>query len=449
MPTLARRKSSSPTRVVLLTPAQAKRSTLGIEQPPPLYVRDEDGKLRVRYDVVIHFKDGTADWNVATGIDGGALTITARTIKAKSRDTDFEQAVFEMHAKRKVVMKAQKYVENPSEAQLRSKAEHPCPMLALAWKDPKTKAIKVPIVLPCFVQPKLDGLRGPARVYFGPGSHKNWTVEIWSRRGNFFHGLPRIEAALRELAASLACLGERAKPFAEQGYIVFDGELFTRERRFQKINGIIHRKLEIAGSVDDRETVELKSLVQHWIYDIAQPGMKQSDRLELLEHLCDNAGVAKGGLNTFGAQHPIVRVPTVSCHTEQAVMDWHSQFVGDGYEGTMVRDPNADYTWVKRVKSLLKVKNFFDAEFTIIRMIPNEYLPGTGVFVMRYAPGPESEKTTFRAMPEGSFEDRTAVFRAYQTQPKAFIGKKWTVRYTETFENGKPRFGVARPAPNA
>ena len=51
---------------------------------------------------------------------------------------------------------------------------------------------------------------------------------------------------------------------------------------------------------------------------------------------------------------------------EEDILNYHQQFVKDGYEGTMIRDPDSTYKLGKRSKGLQKYKDFIDSEFTIV-----------------------------------------------------------------------------------
>ena len=408
---------------------------------PDMFVRGDKGKLLIRRDLVVG-KDNEAYWIVQTGQDSGKLVEKVNHYtEGKQKRNAFEQAVSECESKRKGKSKKDKYVEGRQNAINVEDADLPPPMLATALKDTK-------VVYPCFAQRKLDGNRCLTRVKpFGPKpgtiGTAGHTYVMWSRQGNKFQGFGHIETALDELVHKAVAKG--LIDWKElDGELIFDGELYTLEYPFQELNGVL--KLDHLNPDDFEpdskqhkkalENQERKSKVQYWVYDLAIKGMPQHKRGDLLHKLFDNAGYHRGSIKTRAKEAPVVYEPYIQVNTQQQLDEFHSRTVGDGFEGTIARMYDAGYIFKKRSKELVKIKDFHDEEFDCIGMRENDKLPGTGTFICMTKEGHQ-----FEAMPEGSMEERKAMYILRDT----FKGKKLNVKYFEKYpETGIPRFPVAR-----
>jgi ATP-dependent DNA ligase len=107
------------------------------------------------------------------------------------------------------------------------------------------------------------------------------------------------------------------------------------------------------------------------------------------------------------------------------------EYIEQGFEGQMLRDPNTPYE-NKRSNGLLKHKTFFDEEFTIIG-----YAEGIGKFSGKVATlkvnvnGVEVDCTI-----NGTMEYLEELFQIKDT----LIGKQATVKYFEKTVDGSLRF---------
>ncbi len=105
------------------------------------------------------------------------------------------------------------------------------------------------------------------------------------------------------------------------------------------------------------------------------------------------------------------------------VREYHDKFVGQGFEGVMVRNPRMPYQMDKRSAGLMKFKDFKDDEYKIVG-----YTEATGndagtVIWTCVAPN----GITFNVRPKGTREERTEAFN----NADSYIGKMLTVRYFE------------------
>ena len=293
------------------------------------------------------------------------------------------------------------------------------------------------ITFPCFVQPKLDGLRCVSyATRSGPGGGNNTApaVALQSRTGAFFTGLPHIAAALRPY-------------LLQHPSVVIDGELYTDQMPFEELAGLIKKK-----KITDSDVERLKKVKYHVydIYDRVQHDMPYSERMGVLASAVRRCGcVANDTFHSGGmsANHRVLRSDTeaaavvVLVRTEKvaALGDFRrlfAEFVEAGYEGIMLRNAAGVYRANYRSNDLQKYKEFMEDEYRIIDFKEGEGRDaGAVIWVCETADGKE-----FTVRPRGTFEQR----REWFNDGESYIGKNLTVVYQELTEDGKPRFPVAK-----
>jgi hypothetical protein len=305
------------------------------------------------------------------------------------------------------------------------------PMLAQTFNpaDATTAAVgskkKKVITFPCFVQPKLDGLRCVSYATHGG-------VALQSRTGAFFTGLPAIAAALR--------------PYLSQHpNIVIDGELYTDQMPFEELAGLIKKK-----KITDDDVDRLKKVKYHVydIYDRTLPDMPYSERIAVLAAAVRRCGcVANDTHAGAAASARMLRSDTeaaamvVLVRTEKVAVlaefrRLFAEFVEAGYEGIMLRNAAGIYRANYRSNDLQKYKEFMEEEYRIIDFTQGEGRDaGAVIWVCETADG-----KVFTTRPRGTMEQR----RAWFNDGDSYIGKKLTVVYQELTEDGKPRFPVGK-----
>jgi DNA ligase-1 len=304
------------------------------------------------------------------------------------------------------------------------------PMLAQTF-DPAdlvagSKKKKV-ITFPCFVQPKLDGLRC---VSYATRAGNDLTVTLQSRTGAFFTGLPHIAAALR--------------PYLSQHRsIVIDGELYTDQMPFEELAGLIKKK-----KITDTDVERLKKVKYHVydIYDHARHDMPFAERIGLLAAAVRRCGcVANDTLTGSGvrvlrsdteAAAVVVLVRTEKIAVLSEFRRLFAEFVESGYEGIMLRNAAGVYRANYRSNDLQKYKEFIEDEYRIIGYTQGEGRDaGAVIWLCETADGKE-----FTVRPRGTMEQR----RVWFSNGHSYIGKNLTVIYQELTEEGKPRFPVGK-----
>jgi DNA ligase 1 len=269
------------------------------------------------------------------------------------------------------------------------------PMLAHKFEDHKHKINWKHGVL---VQPKLDGCRALAY------RDENDNIVMTTRQGKKWETLPHIVRALEEIL-----------PVGSTD--VLDGELYLHGVTFQSVTRLVKK-----------HRPESKD-IQYCVYDvITDKAITQSERnvylTTMLAMLQSNSLV----------KDVVVYVPTYIALSEKDVYDYQKDFVSAGYEGAIVRIPDALYKMNGRSNELLKVKSFDEDDFEIVG-----YNEGVGKFagcvIWRCI---TKEGKTFDCVPKGTLEDK----REWYDNAESYIGKMLSVKYFGLSEDKIPRFGV-------
>jgi len=350
---------------------------------PTLYKINSRGKKQ-------YWKIRTTDksYIVAYGQEGGKEQETEVIVPAgknigKANETTVSEQV-ELEAKslwQKQIDKG--YGETASQAQKESFIR---PMLAQSYDKHAKK-----IIFPCYAQPKLDG----CRALFHDG-------KLLSRKGKDFTSVPHIIQEAIDLVQDYPGL-------------ILDGELYNNSNTFQDLISYIRRE----------EPSKETEVVEYWVYDCFYPDkiMSFEERYTLLLAIH----------STYMPSH-IQLVDTIIVKDAATVSDYHSEIVGDGYEGIMLRNKLAPYLMDKRSYDLQKVKSFTDAEFEIVGFERNKGRQSNQcTIICKTAEGKE-----FGAKPMGDEAKR----EWYLDNIQSLIGKMATVKYFELSEDNIPRFPI-------
>lgn len=254
------------------------------------------------------------------------------------------------------------------------------------------------ILYPAFAQPKLDGHRCIAVI-------NNGVCTLWSRTRKQIHSMPHIVAALE-------------KAFAGKT-LVIDGELYNHDYRekFEELTSKIRQTKPVPGH----------EVVQYWIYDLAGDG-DFYQRTQLL-----NNYALSGGFGQAKTGNPLVLVATFVVDDEADLTEKFQIFLDHGYEGAMVRNARGKYK-NSRSYDLQKVKDFQDAEFEIVDVVPGTgHMHDKGIFVCVTDSGEE-----FKAKMVGPLDSLCK----YLDNKNDYIGEWLTVKFQKYSAKGVPVFGV-------
>lgn len=261
------------------------------------------------------------------------------------------------------------------------------PMLAHTFEKQGHK-----IKYPCYVQPKLDGIRCIAIL-------KEGKCTLWSRSRKQITSCPHI-------------VNEIEKNFKED--IVLDGELYNHDFKdnFEHIVHLVRQEEPDSQCTD----------VTYNIYDIVDYSNNFKDRYFPFHDLDQDEFQYLKAVATF-----LVEV-------EENVAGYFNMFKNHGYEGAILRNANSFYV-NKRSYDLQKVKEMQDDEFEIIGISEGKgRLAGhAGAFICRTKDG-----TEFNAKMSGSTER----LREYFLDHSLWQGRLLVVQYQDLTSYNIPRFPV-------
>ena len=378
----------------------------------PLFGKDKSGKTRVWIAAVYDDSiNGIARAVIQHGAHGGKLQTDSREYtegknRGKKNETSaFEQCVLETDKKHRDKIEKEGYSTS-----LETKAAAPLdkkifPMLANKYEPAAASSKRSGIVFPCYVQPKLDGLR--CVIYAGKDGDLAYADQpvYQSRTGGIFTTLQHLTPEISEILRR--CPG-----------IVLDGELYTKEISFEELAGIIKKKS--ISSEEDRTKIRE---VQYHIYDLIVPDTPFKERLSLIHLSLEET--------------PRVKiVPTYLAHSSAEFKEKFAEFVEQGYEGIMLRNVAGLYKENYRSNDLMKYKEFLEAEYPIVDF--KEASGRDAGTVIWECETPEGRR--FSVRPRGTVEARKQWFRS----AKSIVGKQLTVIFQELSEMGVPRFPVGK-----
>ncbi len=216
--------------------------------------------------------------------------------------------------------------------------------------------------------------------------------------------------------------------FKEHPTIILDGELYRHGKTLQQISGAA-RMEKNAYDCD---------WLQYWIYDcydIANPEKTFEERLDFLEKSLD-----------FFKDFEHLKEDDYFCLLEQEEVSgedniWklHDQYVAEGFEGCVIRDPNKPYKPNGRTNIMLKFKNYKSEDFKVI----GYKLGLRGSEDMTFTCELEDGRT-FEAMPCGTRAEKEEYISNFDTKYKGEYGECTFFNYSDDGIPTQPKFRIFR-----
>lgn len=271
-------------------------------------------------------------------------------------------------------------------------------MLANKYEPSSASRKRGGIVFPCFVQPKLDGLRCVVYLVNGAPVYQ-------SRTGGIFTVLQHLDASIQQI-------------LSQNPTLVLDGELYTRQIPFEELAGIIKKK---TLTESDKQKIRC---VQYHVYDLVIANVPFRERISTLQQVISLSG-------TF-----VTPVLTHLANETTEFREKFSEYVAQGYEGIMLRNMEGLYQENYRSNDLMKYKEFFENEYKIVDF--KEAVGRDAGTVIWECETPEGRR--FSVRPRGTQEAR----REWFSKGASMVGKQLTVIFQELSEMGVPRFPVGK-----
>lgn len=226
------------------------------------------------------------------------------------------------------------------------------PMLAKAYDDKVFKRC------PWYIgQWKINGLRCLVKVIKNIGDlFKPFSLQFQSREGEIWNSLSTLEDYL------LYVIPQDVLIELYQNDIALDGEVYLPGG--YTINQINH-------FVKDPTCIENKAL-QFWCYDIAVEDTLQYDRNKfILDKFYKNSIIFSSKEDHYNNKKRFIVLPTLEIDTHNKARNARDTFIELGFEGLILRNPEAEYDFGKRrVGVMVKYKKPKDGIFTVVDIKP-------------------------------------------------------------------------------
>ena len=204
--------------------------------------------------------------------------------------------------------------------------------------------------------------------------------------------------------------------------VILDGELFKRFTSLQKISGAA--RLE--------KNAHESNWLEYWIYDCYIPDMSAKDRFEfLLTKLNHEHGILIYCGTEDDECEDIVRIleqyPVTGWNNMEKL---HDQYVSEGFEGLVIREPSKAYKPGGRTNDMVKIKKYKSDEF----LVTGYELGLRGSEDMTFICETETG-IVFKAMPVGDREIKAEYVENFEEKYK---GHKAECTYFNLSDEGVP-----------
>ena len=376
-----------------------------------LYKKKQNNKI-YEWSIELLYENDLFYSFVKHGVLNGKQIEHKKEVIPKAKRNVFQQ--YELESKRKISDKIEKegYTLNLNSILINEENKNVGntenilirPMLAQTFDKSKYELNKKckKITFPCYGQPKFDGIR--CIMY-----NKNDKITMESRKGTQFYNFNNLKEEFKNT-------------LLKEENVVFDGELYSFNIVFEKLNGLVRLK-----KPKEHQICEINS-IEYYIYDIidlTDLNATYEKRKQKIEKISK-----KYNFNL------IKFCPTINIESYEDVDEYHNNFVNNGFEGLILRNKNGNYEINKRSYDLQKYKKFMDEEFTIV-----SYTQGSGdekgliIFICE-----TKDKKKFNVRPRGTRDYRRQLYN----NGNNLINKKLTVIFQEYSNDGIPRFPVGK-----
>ncbi len=258
------------------------------------------------------------------------------------------------------------------------------------------------IQYPCYIQPKLDGIRLISKL------DENFNITMLSRRLNEFIGFESIKAEIKLLLNNYKDL-------------ILDGELYNHNMNLQQISGIVRN--------ENPEYPE-KELLQFYIFDCVdlQKDLTFNERYNILKELFKNKNFKY-----------LILTDTIEINDEKESDKYYNEYIKNGYEGIVYKNKDAKYEYssYKEIRSyqFLKRKKNYDAEYPIIGFEEGIHGKDKGaiIFIMK-----TSDNKEFKAVPNMTLKERKKMYELAKKDFNIYKNKLATISFDEYSKDNIP-----------
>lgn len=256
---------------------------------------------------------------------------------------------------------------------------------------------------------KINGLRCFITAKYNTGNmFKPIKLCFQSCEGTYWNSLENLEYYL------LSVLGKKLLTYMVEEHYALDGEIYLPGHTVNEINHF----------VKDPRCKENK-LLQFWCYDLAIENTIQRTRNDILMNsLYDYLVTFLSKNSHLNNEDRLVILPSYCIKNDTDATVYRNKFIDLGFEGLIMRNPDAEYQYGKRNLSMIKYKKSTDGKFTIIDIYP-EGIKRSNIplFLCKN----DINDSTFECHVGGSHAYQESILQNKQD----YIGKQMYVEYGE------------------
>ena len=265
------------------------------------------------------------------------------------------------------------------------------PMLAKPYQDVSTNALNKEY----FCSRKINGTRA---LIFQQNSER-----FAASRGSMFYN---------EAVDHILNHPKLINFFDKHPDIILDGEIYKHGESLNNISGIVRKQ----------EITEESNKLEFYLYDIVDTRMPFSERYKILKDIEIELELEFDPIKEWDKNDLKIQfVPHIILSGWSSLKKYHDIYVNEGWEGIIARTLTDVYKPGKRGGHMLKIKDYFDAEYKIIGLVDG-LREEDMCFLMETPNGNQ-----FKAKPIGN----RALKQWYQENINDIIGKMGTVKYFE------------------
>lgn len=266
---------------------------------------------------------------------------------------------------------------------------------------------------------KIDGLR--CIIYLGDDDK----LHTSSR------GATNYDSAMFEILTHPALI----KLFKNNKGLMLDGECYHHGYTLQQINSIA-RTQKVAKDLE---------ILQFYWYDIVDLNNPFKSRLAKMKSIAEELKEYGSEIGwepdrIFKENEPRIQfVPQVEVSGWDNMMKLHNEYVSEGWEGLVIRDPERPYKPNGRTNDMIKVKIYKDDCFKVVGKEAGLRGSEDMVFIMQMPDG-----RTFKAKPFGDREQKEEYWINFEEKYKGHIGECKFFYYSDDGIPLQPAFKAFR-----
>lgn len=282
---------------------------------------------------------------------------------------------------------------------------------------------------PAIAQPKINGVRAcimcediedniPKSLFDIPSENKYKAV-IKSKEG-LIYNIKHLEDIFTRFYNN----------YPNHKDIVFDGELYIKDKNVTTIGGA-------ARNISNPEHENLTFIC----FDLSIPDYTQEER-DIIRF--DIAKIFEYDYNAFIQQnpqqhdgtihHPVTFLCSEIVNNDESSLKYMERCKENDYEGCVIRDLTATYQFGSRPMTMMKLKTFEDAEFTIIDINSVGNPKDRVGFTIIYTLMNDINDSIFECNGTGTVDEKLNIIN----NKNNYIGKQATVKFYERTKNGLP-----------